>query len=134
MHKYKKSKCFQKQLPILKILSFGIIKKHCQVHTKKIETFHCRASSYWKNCWNLGKSNLLALMLKKLALLIKKCYLLIKEVGIEGRVHVQLVKGLVNLSKFITDISRVKDLTRGLVVRGSKVEKTKMLKSVGIDG
>lgn len=37
----------------------------------------------------------------------------------------QLVRGLVNLGKFIMDIGRFKGLTRGLVVRGSKIEEFK---------
>lgn len=47
------------------------------------------------------KSNLVILILKELLLLIKKLVLSIKEVGIKGRVHVQLAKGLVGLGKFV---------------------------------
>lgn len=57
--------------------------------------------------------------------------MLIEEAGIEGRVHVQLFQGLVNLDKFVADISKVKGLRRGLIMKGSKLEEVRGVKVKG---
>lgn len=88
---------------VRKILPFGIIKSTSLGYTKKIKINSLGDGGCWKNYWNwLTRKTIWSF--KEVALLIKILALLIEKIGVNGGIHVQLVKGLVDLDKLMADI------------------------------